>query len=124
MIKVTVKINGKDYNLVGRENETYLKDLAAFVDSRIGEVKSKNPLLSLVDSAVLASVNIADDLYKTDVDVRRYIKENGQLIKENQEMNRKMKELTDEVEALKKSSDHINNENSMIISCLRAQIDA
>ena len=54
MIKVTVKINGKDYNLVGREDEKYLKDLAEYVNSRISEVKGKNPLLSF--SSFSASV--------------------------------------------------------------------
>ena len=98
MIKVAVKINGKEYNLVGREDEQYLKDVAEFVDSRINEIKAKNPLLSLVDASVLASINIADDLYKTDVDASRLRKENGQLVKENQETNKKFRIINDELE--------------------------
>ena len=31
MKKITVNINGVDYNLKGKENEEYLRDIAAYV---------------------------------------------------------------------------------------------
>ena len=53
MIKVTVKINGIEYSLKGREDENYLKEVAEYVNSKMNEIKTKNPLLSTVDSGVL-----------------------------------------------------------------------
>ena len=43
MIKVTVNINGKDYNLKGRDNEEYLRQVAEYVDGKmeLEEVQKK-----------------------------------------------------------------------------------
>lgn len=124
MIKVAVKINGKEYSLVGREDEQYLKDVAEYVNSRIAEVKAKNPLLSLVDSSVLASVNIADELYKVDIEAARLAKEKGQLIKENQELNKKVRELSDSIEGGKKGTQISIDELKINNDVLKEQIEA
>lgn len=124
MIKVAVKINGKEYSLVGKEDEKYLRDIANFVDSKINEVKSKNPLLSLVDSSILASVNIADDLYKVGSESERLHEQKGQLLKENQELNKKIRALSEENEVIKKAQEGKGNEYNAKIDLLKEQIDA
>ena len=122
MIKVAVKINGKIYNLVGRENEQYLKEVAEYVDSKINEIKGKNNLLSLVDSAVLAGVNIADELYKVDVEASNISKEREKLVAANQELTKKIEEQRLLVEELSKDKEHSKSENFTKVSVLKEQI--
>lgn len=124
MIKVAVKINGKEYNLVGKEDEQYLRDIANFVNSKINEVKGKNPLLSLVDSAILASVNITDDLYKIGTESERLHEQKGQLLKENQELNKKIRMLGEENEVIKKTQEGKGNEFNAKMDLLKEQINA
>ena len=90
MIKVVVKINGKDYTLMGRENEGYLKEVAEYFDGKIAEVKSKNQLLSLVDATVLAGINISDELYKVDSEITRISNEKDNLKLENEKLQKQL----------------------------------
>ena len=41
MIKVTININGMNYNLTGEKDEKYLLGVANYVDARIKEILSK-----------------------------------------------------------------------------------
>ena len=59
--KVQVEIDGASYTLVTDESEEQIKDIADYVSSKIAEVKSNK--LSYDRELVLASVNIANDLY-------------------------------------------------------------
>ena len=69
MNTVTVKINGVEYNLRGKENEKYLIDVAAYVDSKFKEIFANNNKLSLSSVAVLTAINIADELFKYDIEI-------------------------------------------------------
>ena len=42
MNTVTVIINGVEYNLRGKEDEKYLLDVAAYVDTKIKEISGTN----------------------------------------------------------------------------------
>ncbi|WP_431021618.1 cell division protein ZapA, partial [Clostridium saudiense] len=46
MNTVTVIINGVEYNLRGKEDEKYLLDVAAYVDTKIREISGSNKKLS------------------------------------------------------------------------------
>ena len=75
--KVTVSIAGQEYTLVGSEDESYVRRVAAHVDAQIREVEAGGRI-SRVDSAVLAAVNVADQLFKEQEsaeNLRRQIKE-------------------------------------------------
>ena len=75
--KVTVSIAGQEYTLVGTEDESYVRRVAAHVDAQIREVEAGGRM-SLVDGAVLAAVNIADQYFKeqeSGENLRRQIKE-------------------------------------------------
>ena len=41
MNTVTVKINGMEYNLKGKEDEKYLLEVADYVDGKFKEISSK-----------------------------------------------------------------------------------
>lgn len=75
--KVTVSIAGQEYTLVGTEDESYVRKVASHVDAQVRAVSGEGRM-SLVDSAVLAAVNIADQYYKeqeASENLRRQIKQ-------------------------------------------------
>ena len=62
MNTVTVKINGMEYNLKGKEDDEYLLKVSEYVDGKFKEVSSNNNKLSISSVAVLSALNIADEL--------------------------------------------------------------
>jgi len=62
--KVTVTINGQEYNLVAAEDASYMKKVGAHVDGKIQEMLGSGKI-STADAAVLAALNIADEYYKS-----------------------------------------------------------
>ncbi|NFO30317.1 cell division protein ZapA [Clostridium botulinum] len=97
MIKVTVNINGMDYNLKGDKNEQYLVDLADFVDSKVKEIMSKNSRLSTSAATVLAAVNIADELYECDSNLRNAINKKKNIETEKSELIQKVDKLNEDL---------------------------
>ena len=76
--RVTVTIAGQEYTLVGSEDAAYTQKVAAHVDAKVSEVL-EGAHVSLVDGAVLAAVNIADEYFKEQQageNLRRQVKEN------------------------------------------------
>ena len=75
--RVSVTIAGQEYTLVGSEDAAYTQKVAGHVDARIQEVL-EGAHVSLVDGAVLAAVNIADEYFKeveASENLRRQLKE-------------------------------------------------
>ena len=62
--RTTVKICGKDYAMAGFESEEYIHRVAIYVDRKIEELKNQYVNLNSSTLAVLAAVNIADELLK------------------------------------------------------------
>jgi cell division protein ZapA len=61
---VTVSIFGKEYTLRGAADADYVREVAAFVDLRMNEVARGTPVASTARVAILAAVNIADELLR------------------------------------------------------------
>jgi len=61
---VTVNIFGKEYTLRGAAEAEYVQEVAAFVDRRMNEVARGTPVASTARVAILAAVNIADELFR------------------------------------------------------------
>ena len=59
--RVTVNICGEDYTLVAEESTAYMEQVAALVDKKMGEVIA-GAKVGRSDAAVLAAVNLADEL--------------------------------------------------------------
>lgn len=75
--KITVTIAGHNYTLVAEENENYVRQVAAHVDSRLREVMNQSRL-SQADGIVLTAINIADQYFQEQQaaeNLRRQIKE-------------------------------------------------
>jgi cell division protein ZapA len=61
--QVKLEIYGQAYNLSVDENEEYLKQLAAYVDQKMYAVADAAHTADTVKVAVLAALNIADELF-------------------------------------------------------------
>ena len=61
---VTVTIFGKEYTLKGGADSDYVQEVAAFVDKRMSEVARNAAVVSTDRVAILAAVNIADELFR------------------------------------------------------------
>jgi cell division protein ZapA len=61
--KVNVVIDGRNFTVVGAEDESYVKNLAYYVDQKIKNLANKNEKLSQTMAATLAALNIADEYF-------------------------------------------------------------
>ncbi|WP_055071126.1 cell division protein ZapA [Clostridium massiliamazoniense] len=68
MATVTVRINGMEYNLKGKEDEAYLKNIADYVEKKLQEILEKNKKLSISAASVLTAINLADEAFKSNKD--------------------------------------------------------
>jgi cell division protein ZapA len=70
--RLKVKIFGTDYALKADTSHEYIKETAAYVDKKMQEVVSKYKDQSDTRVAVLAALNIADELFQA----RKLVPEN------------------------------------------------
>jgi cell division protein ZapA len=61
---VNVQIFGHTYTIRSEAEQTHILDVAAYVDLKMREITEKLPVASLSKVAILASLNIADELFK------------------------------------------------------------
>jgi cell division protein ZapA len=64
LTRVDVEIFGEYYTLKGDSTEEQMIALAQYVNRRMKQLSSRNTRLSKAQTAVLAALNIADDLRK------------------------------------------------------------
>ena len=78
--KQKVRIQGREYIIVGYESQEYLNKIAFYIDKKMDEIRKNNTSLSTNMIAVLTSINIADDLIKA----KEYIKMLEEELKKNE----------------------------------------
>lgn len=61
--RVTMSICGEEYTLVAEESSAYMEKVGALVDKKMSELMEVAHM-GRGDAAVLAAVNIADELFK------------------------------------------------------------
>jgi cell division protein ZapA len=59
-----VKILGQRYKVRSDEGEDYIQELASFVNDQIADVQKSSKSVATHNVAILAALNIADDLFK------------------------------------------------------------
>ena len=59
-----VNIYGTDYPIKGSTNVEYIKQVAEYVDTKMREVDQNIAVVSTLKVAILAALNIADELFK------------------------------------------------------------
>lgn len=62
--RLTVKIKAKEYVINCVEEEEYVQKIAYYVDRKLKQIETANPLLSSDTTAILTAVNITDELLK------------------------------------------------------------
>jgi cell division protein ZapA len=70
-----VEIFGERYTLRATDSPEYLQRVAEYVDGKFHEVAKESPTLVPSKVAVLASLNIADELFKRIEELRRVERE-------------------------------------------------
>ena len=63
MNRVSVKIDGVDYNIAGEKPEAEIVKVAKYIDNELKEIFSKAPSLTKINASILMSVNVADKLF-------------------------------------------------------------
>ena len=61
---VQVTIFGHAYTVKGEDDKAYVLEVAAYVDRKMREITGRMPVAPLTKVAILASLNIADELFK------------------------------------------------------------
>lgn len=61
---VQVQILGQQLSIRGEADQQYILGVAQYVDRKMREITEKLPVASLSKVAILASLNIADELFK------------------------------------------------------------
>ena len=64
MGSIEVDILGQKYTIRGDAPEEYIKKLAVFVDLKLKEVHNSSPNIAPLKAAILAALNIADELHR------------------------------------------------------------
>lgn len=70
--RITVKILGDEYTIRGSASPEVLQKAAAYVDRLMQEIVERNSQISRQKAAVLAALNLADELLKYRQDRQAY----------------------------------------------------
>ena len=62
--KVEISILGQNYSLLSEADDEYIRELAEYVNEKLEEVKNKAKAQTTTRIAVIAALNIADELFK------------------------------------------------------------
>ncbi|MDK2800726.1 MAG: cell division protein ZapA [Clostridiales bacterium] len=99
--KVNVRINGKDYTIVGIETEEYIQKVALYIDKKMNQIISSNNKLSTSMAAVLTAINVGDDYFKCLDAMDNLQNQLQQCTQELDESNAQLHQYKKENEALK-----------------------
>lgn len=64
-IRVSVTILGKEYTIVSQVDPEYIKKAAEYLDLKMREVSDNYPNITEAKIAVLAALNITDELFQS-----------------------------------------------------------
>ena len=94
--RVVVTVGAQSYTLLTADEESYVRQVAAYVDGKLRET-AQSGKLSAVDAAVLTALNIADEKYKEQEageNLRRQIRE---LLEESSKLKMELSEAKREI---------------------------
>ncbi|MBM7648876.1 cell division protein ZapA [Bacillus ectoiniformans] len=73
--RITVKIYGYEYTIVGTESHDHIQRVANMVDKKMREISSANPMLDTNKTAVLTAVNAVHEYVKLQEKIEKLEKE-------------------------------------------------
>lgn len=80
MNRVEVEIFGQFYNIIGEDDAERVKCLARLVDERMSEIARTSRGMTSLKVAILAALNISDDLVRTRESLQRMQETERQLM--------------------------------------------
>ncbi len=86
--RVVVTIFGKEYSILSEVDPEYIQKAANYLDSRMKEVAGSYPNIAESRVAVLAALNIADELFRS----RESINDSSGMEKKLTDITRKLSE--------------------------------
>jgi len=87
---VTVDIFGHEYKIRGDADPGYILEIAQYVDGKMKEVAHGAPAGSLTKIAILAALNIAEELFRERTEKQKYVQD---VETSTRRMRRKLEEL-------------------------------
>ena len=97
MNRVSVKIDGVDYQIAGEKNEAEIVKVAKYIDGGLKNISKAAPSLSKTSAAILTSVNIADKLFDRDREIEELKKEIYQMKETDSNKNEEVEKEFDNV---------------------------
>jgi cell division protein ZapA (FtsZ GTPase activity inhibitor) len=92
--KQQVKIYGKSYTVKETESDIPIDQISEYVDSKMRELAGSAPKMGTIDIAILAALNIAQEL----MECQNELKKNDELHQEiNEEIDKKAGEMVREL---------------------------
>ena len=89
---VRVTIYGDEYPIKGDADQKYIYQLASYVDKKMREINRSQAINSNLKIAILAALNIADELFQGDKYRDRMVQ---QINEESRKLNRSLQEALD-----------------------------
>ncbi len=93
---VKVDIYGKEYTVKGNADKAYIESVAEYVDSKMKEVDANVPFESSLRVAILAAMNITDELFS----------QRSDKTVESDELEERAKALAEQLEETLEGSDN------------------
>ncbi|MFR2716629.1 MAG: cell division protein ZapA [Anaerococcus obesiensis] len=97
--KIVVNIAGMDYTLISDQDENQIEQIADYVDKKIREID--NDKLTRENQLVLASLNIADEMYKLLIKHKNLRKEAEEPIENYPKIKEAYEDLEEENQLIK-----------------------
>lgn len=129
--KINVVIDGRNFTVVGDEDEEYIQGLAKYVDKNIKRLSNKNSFLSQTMAATLAALNITDELYKTRAQLDDLEKRTKEPLENYEDVKISLEKANEEIKILKRESGEyrdkilsLNGENSKLEKEIKDYIES
>ncbi len=87
---VTVEIFGHEYKIRGNADPDYILEIAQYVDGKMKEVAHGTPVGSLTKIAILAALNIAEELFRVKTEKQKVLQD---VETSTRRMRRKLEEI-------------------------------
>ncbi len=92
---IRVSIFGREYNIKGGSDEEYIRNLAEYVDSVMKDISDKAGAISSGRIAILAALNIADEMHKERQRFNEFADEMVQKLQDALEVNGNSADILD-----------------------------
>jgi cell division protein ZapA len=108
--KINVRINGNDYTLVHQETDDYIQRVVLYLNNKIAEAAKGGLKLKESMELVLASLNITDELFKSQKNYMTLKNELNRMMDEYEDLKQNNKVLSDQIEQLLAKIDQLDKE--------------